>query len=76
MGFEARPDLQAQYTIKLSVMSPLIGSNESVASVSLAPIGGYQMQVLPLTIHYFVFTTVQVLILYWQHWLPVRLTVQ
>ena len=56
--------IQAQYTISLSVMSPLIGSNESIASVSLAPIGGYQKQVLPMTINYFVWTTVQVLILY------------
>jgi len=56
--------LQAQYTISLSVMSPLIGSNESVASVSLAPVGGNQKQVLPITINYFVWTTVQVLILY------------
>jgi len=62
MGFEPRPDLQAQYTISLSVIPPLIGSNKSVASVSLAPIGGYQKQVLPMTINYFVWTTVQVLI--------------
>ena len=34
-------DLQARYTISLSVMSPLIGSNASVASFSLAPIGGH-----------------------------------
>jgi len=54
MGFEHRPDRQAQYTIILSVISPLIGSNESVASVSLAPIGGYQKQELPITIIYFV----------------------
>jgi len=45
-------------------MSPLISSNESVASVSLAPIGGYQIQVLPMTINYFVWATVQVLIIY------------
>ena len=64
MGLEPMTDMQAQYTISLSVMSPLIGSNESVASVSLAPIGGYQKQVLPMTINYFVWTTVQVLILY------------
>jgi len=64
MGYKPRPDLQAQYTISLSVMSPLIGSNGSVASVSLAPIGGYHKQVLPMTINYFVWTTVQVLILY------------
>ena len=64
MGLEPRPVLQAQYTIILSAMSPLIGSNESAASVSLAPIGGYQKQVLPMTINYFVWTTVQVLILY------------
>ena len=70
MGFEPRPDLQAQCTISLSVMSPLIGSNESVASVSFAPIGGYQKQVLPMTINYFVRTTVPVLILYNKHWLP------
>jgi len=75
MGFEPRPDLQAQYTISLSVMSPLIGFNESVTSVSLAPIGGYQKQVLPMTINYFVWTTAQVLILYYKHWLPPRLTV-
>ena len=42
MGFEPRQDLQAQNTISLFVMSPLIGSNENVASVSLAPIGGYR----------------------------------
>ena len=64
MGLKPMTDMQAQYTISLSVMSPLIGSNESVASVSLAPIGGYQKQVLPMTINYFVWTTVQVLILY------------
>jgi len=64
MGLESMTDMQAQYTISLSVMSPLIGSNESIASVSLAPIGGYQKQVLPMTINYFVWTTVQVLILY------------
>ena len=64
MGLEPMTDMQAQYTISLSVMSPLIGSNESIASVSLAPIGGYQKQVLPMTINYFVWTTVQVLILY------------
>jgi len=58
MGLEPRPDLQAQYTISLSVMSPLIGSNESVAYVSLAPIGGYQKQELPMTLIYFVWTTV------------------
>ena len=62
MGLEPMTDMRAQYTISLSVMSPLIGSNESVASVSLAPIGGYQKQVLPMTINYFVWTTVQVLI--------------
>jgi len=44
MGFEPWPDLLAQYTISLSVMSPLIGSNESV---SLAPIGGHQKQEFP-----------------------------
>jgi len=64
MGFEPRPDLYAQLTISLSVMSPLIGSNDSFASVSLAPIGGYQKQVLPLTINYFVWRTVQVLIIF------------
>jgi len=75
MGFEPRPDLQAQYRISLSVMSPLFGLAERVASVSLAPIGGFQKQVLPMTINYFVWTTVQVLILHYQHWLPPRLTV-
>jgi len=63
MRFEPRSDLQAQCTISLSVMSPLIGSNERVASVSLAPNGGYQKQVLPMTNNYFVWTTVQVLFL-------------
>jgi len=54
MEFKAKPDLQAQFTSSLSVMSPLIGSNESVASDSLAPIGGYQKQVLPMIINFFV----------------------
>jgi len=53
MGFEPMPDLRAEYTIGLSVMSPLIGSNEIGASVSLVPIGGYQKQVLLMTINYF-----------------------
>jgi len=70
MGLEPMTDMQAHYTISLSVMSPLIGSNESIASVSLAPFGGYQKQVLPITINHFVWTTVQVLFLYKQHWLP------
>jgi len=64
MGLEPMTNMQTQYTISLSVMSPLIGSNERIASVSLAPICGYQKQVLPMPINYFVWTTVQVLILY------------
>ena len=54
MGLEPMTDMQAHYTISLSVMSPLIGSHESVASVSLVPIGGCQKQKLPLKIIYFV----------------------
>ena len=41
-------DMQAQYTISLSVMSPRIGSDESIASVSLAPISGYLKQEMPM----------------------------